>query len=242
MQKQARQWPVLFSDDPDLSNDIARRTAQLYEQSAAGWLDPFILKTNVAAELAAEYGIDACRLAILTAGSGKVTPNLLESSFKWLNNLYNSLQEPSNFFSAQPWLEAALQIHDQILQRRNYHGGLALMRKACKIARPGINISPTAKALVLSTIYPFAPLLSVFLHKAGQIPMQIPYLQTQFAELISIRFALANGGWHWKVFDRASYELDPIEQFRTLKWVRLATAGRPITLQKSHEGVIICHR
>lgn len=240
IEKQARNWPVLFYCQ-NLLSDISTRTAQLYEKARPGWIDPFSIKIIIDEDLAAEYGIDACRLACLSAGSQPITQNLLESACKWLGKFFASFFSDTQDFSPMPWLEAALQIHDQILLRNNFHAGLALARKAFKSARPGRNISLEEKDLVLSTLSPFAPVLTGYLSgMPDRTPIPFKKLSQCFTELIGIRFALPRGGWHWKVFNRQEYEKDPLGQLRTVKWVALALGENKAKLQLNEEGTRIC--
>lgn len=240
IEKQARKWPVLLFCQ-NLLDDVSTRTAQLYEKARPGWVDPFCIKINIDDNLAAEYGIDASRLACLSSGSQPVTQNLLESACKWLSSFFTAFSSDTTDFSPGPWLEAALQIHDQILLRNNHHAGLALARKAFKTARPGRNISLKEKDLILSTISPFAPVLAGHLNgMPDQAMVSLKQLPEHFTRLICVRFALPRGGWHWKVFDRQSYENDPIGQLRTVKWVAMALGENPAKLQASAEGTRIC--
>jgi hypothetical protein len=240
MEKQAIAWPVLFSR-PVLAEDIIARTGQIWGEQAAGWLDPIATTIAVSGELRAEYGIDACRLAIIKSGKNQVGINLLESAFKWLNNFHASWQQENPDFSPTAWLEAVLECRDHILDRNNPHAGLATIQKAFKQARPGKNLTPADKCLIWCAIYPFAPVIAATaLNLATTWPVSMQQQLQEFNQLICVRFALERGGWHWRVFDRNAYMEQPWNQLRTVKWVRQATKDHCVRLEQTPEGVRIC--
>lgn len=240
IEKQARQWPVLFSYT-DFGEDIRFRVSQLWQQQP-GWASPFTCRLSPAAELQSEYGTDACRLAEISAGRNGSAEALLESSFKWLARLYNFFEQPSSrAFSAEIWLEAAIQSHDHVLIRNNAQVALALLHRATRLSPPFKDMPENERALVTAAVYPFAPILAMYEAKSADgSPTTIPEIGRTFSDLVCVRFALEKGGWHQGVFCRRQFDQDPVAQLRKLKWVARATENRQVSLIQSEGGLRIC--
>lgn len=217
------------------------RQTQIYQGDIELMPDFSDVKLAADPELINEYGIDACRMATVAAMGQGLTIELLESAYKWLSNFYGSFLTESNNFSTAIWLETALQTHDHIYRRSNTHAGLALIRKAFKHSKPGSNLCQNSRDLVLSCVYPFIPVIAGFLHDyPANLFRSIKSLLQCFPEFKPVRFAMQAGGWHWKVFDRTSYEHDPINCLQQIKWVKLATGHSRIKLCETDEGTKIC--
>lgn len=241
IEKQARKWPVSLSAD-SLAEDIKMRMHMLWKKVEHVWLTPTFCDSQIDDDLLREYGTDAARLAIICA-QGDVTPSsLLESSFKWLARLDAQTNYPAgSSFNEVPWLEAAMQGHDHVIARNNPYSGLALVRRALRLAPPTKDLSAIEKDLVISTIYPYCPFWAIFnLAPDFRLPAAIPDIATEFKKFICIRFSLPAGGWHWKVFDRLRFQADPAAEFCNVVWVKKASQGKKIKLEASSEGTRVC--
>lgn len=240
IQKQAAKWPVLFFNS-SLAEDITFRTRQLWNKAPPGWVEPASNDiTAISADLAQEYGIDAVRLAIVSAQNQNAEP-LLESSFKWLAGIFASFSSITNSFSEDTWLETAYQMHDHIINRHNFHAGLAALKKAHKNSRPGSNISPASKNLVLSCLSAFAPYLAGYL--AGmpeQAPLSFIELTRYFDKFTVVRLGFERGGWSWHVFKKHEFAIDAASQIQKIRWVRASIGARSFELKQEGEGIRIC--
>ncbi|EKD82130.1 MAG: hypothetical protein ACD_39C01468G0002 [uncultured bacterium] len=243
IEKQARKWPVLFSAG-SLEEDLKLRLNMLWNKTKQAWADPFCCKYAVNLDLLAEYGIDTVRLALISAQQKASADTLLESSFKWLarlDHLMNAAEQET--FDPTPWLEAALQTYDHVMLRNNYYSGLALLRKALRSAPPGRNLPAHQRNLILSAVYPYAPLWATFNLPAELLfPTTISFTIESFEELACVRFSLPKGGWHWKVFERSSYEANPLAELLRLKWVKKAADGKIIRLESDKDGLRLCFK
>jgi len=241
IEKQAAKWPVLFFRH-NLFDDTAFRTMQLWNRAPQGWSEPVNDSDGIIRrDLAEEYGIDAIRMAMIAADKPQDIESLLESSFKWLANLFMALQSHSSSFSESVWLETAYQMHDHILCRANMRAGMAALKKACKNARPGSNIPHAAKNLVISCLYAFAPCLAG--HLAGMpanFPLSFDKLSSSFNELVAVKLGFERGGWSWHVFDKNEFVSDAKAQIIGLRWVNASAKGRNFELKNEQEGIRIC--
>lgn len=240
MEKQARLWPVCFSETK-LDLDIAYRVKQLWQSEKAGWADAFACSTKVERTLADEYGVDASRLAEITAGETETCTDFLESCFKWLGYMHSSMNKETLSFDALPWLEAATKSYGYIITANKPYAALALIRKASRMAPPANNISNREKALVLSTIYPLVPVMAGFY---TGMPLRffepLPELISSFSEFISVSFALENGNWHRRFFLKEAFTQNPLQQLRQVKWVTKAIGNRNARIEQQEKGYRIC--
>jgi len=241
IEKQARKWPVSFSAY-SLEEDIRLRFSMLWSDHAMGWADPFAVKPAIDENLLYEYGFDCARIAGICAQNRVSAASLLESSFKWLSRLDWFLNNSEkSAFATEPWLEAALQGHDQVIYRHRPYCAFALVRKALRLAPPDKNLDPLQKNLVISAVYPFCPLWARFnlLDETG-IPAALPAIVEDFQEFACVRFSLPAGGWHWQVFERKSFSTSPQTELLKLKWVKKAAGNRSLRLEQAKEGLKIC--
>jgi len=241
IEKQARKWPVSLSIE-SLEEDIKLRINMLWKTIEPAWVDPFACRYSISSDLQSEYGTDAARLAQISAQQGVLADSLLESSFKWLARLDFLMSIPAQEeFTPIPWLEAALQAHDHATLRNNCYAGLALLRKALHLAKPGRNLTPQQRNLVVSAVYPYAPLWAIFnLSPEFRLPEAVPAIAQSFTELSCIRFSLPKGGWHWKVFKRSSFAANPLGELLKIKWVAKAASGKIVRLESHEDGLKIC--
>jgi len=241
IEKQARKWPVLLCQT-ELYADVHFRIEQIWGEKPSGWLDAFACRSAIAGDLSAEFGVDACRIASVSAdNTPAAAEKLLEPSFKWLAKIFGQFTGSSSDFSPVPWLEAAFIGRDLALQQKKYRTALTLVRKAARLSPPGNSLSSAEHALVTACLYPFAPLLATHLAAQKQSGIaDLPTLADHFPELVCVRFALENGGWHQKVFDRASFANDPLQQLMQVKLVRKAVGSRSARISSSKQGLRIC--
>lgn len=214
----------------------------LWKEIKHVWLAPSFGDCQISDDLIAEYGTDATRLAKICAQGNVTAASLLESSFKWLAKLETMMNLPADKpFNEVPWLEAALQGHDHVINHNNHYSGFALVRRALRLAPPTKCLSSVERTLVISTIYPYCPLWAVFnLAPDFRLPAAIPDIASEFDKLICIRFSLPAGGWHWKVFNRFSFQADPVAELCNVIWVKKASSGKKIKLESSSEGTRVC--
>lgn len=154
---------------------------------AAVWRDPFAVPLAVPSTLLDEYGIDAARLAVLTAGGGAPDLDLLESAYRWLAGVDESLArvwaqpgasagrlvvaprslapeqpelETMTSRAIDPWLVAAGEMADHGPGRGRWYPALAALRKAWKRAPSVAEPWPDLEKLRLTLLFPFAPVLA----------------------------------------------------------------------------------
>lgn len=242
IEKQVRQWPVLFSET-DLHKDIILRVNQLWSDNSAnksGLINPFSCTLPFDKEIISEYGTDACRLAAIN--SGNQSPELLlEPSFKWLARLHDTIcMNSDKSFNPVPWIEAIIQAKDHIICRNSDRLALALAMKAFKEASPDSSLTANEISLVAAAIFPFAPVYAIArLFPENNVP-SIKTIIDSFSDFYCARIALENGGWHWHVFARKAFLSTPEEELLKLKWVKKAISGHKIKLIKEDEGIRIC--
>ncbi|MDD3145990.1 MAG: hypothetical protein PHD82_01700 [Candidatus Riflebacteria bacterium] len=242
IEKQARQWPALFCQQ-FLNDDIRLRVEQLWSAHPAGWASPFSCLTPFEPDLQKEYGLDACRIALVsdeTRNEGG-NPQLLEPAFKWLAKLHKNLRGGDCQFSAIPWLEAAIQGRDHILQRNDARSALATLRHAVRVSPPSAGLTRNESALVFACLMPFAPLFAA--NEAGLAGIQalnFSEIINSFGQYICVRFSLGNGGWNQKVFDRAAFQQNPLDVLKELKQVKRSLGKHPVRLLSTGEGLRIC--
>ena len=193
-----------------------------------------------AEDLQSEYGIDACRIACLSQ-SGLPRQQELEPAFKWLARLYRQLNTPAGAFAAAPWLEAAHRASDHVRHRANAMAALAEIKRAVRLAPPGSNLTDHENALVAACLYPFAPLLAADIARSANFAWQnLAAVSDSFANLVCVRYALENGGWQQKVFNRQQFAADPLRELKSLKQVKKAIGSRPASISPTEWGLKIC--
>ena len=72
IEKQARKWPV-FTCEADIYADLRRRIEGVSGLCAYDWIFPEIKTEFFEKDIVDEYGIDACRLAVIRACGNKNT-------------------------------------------------------------------------------------------------------------------------------------------------------------------------
>lgn len=242
IEKQVRKWPVLFSEK-DLNADLELRLNQLLNLASKGWINPFSVSLPFEDELIYEYGIDACRLAIINKNSNSQPETLLEPSYKWLAKLYDSLNKNKSeyAFNPIPWLEAVIQFKDHILERKSPRLALSLVMKAFNEAPPSPSLQPREKELIYACLSPFVPIISTTLiTKENILGPTINEIVSSFREYFCVRIALEKGGWHWQVFSRKIYEDNPISELSKIKWIHKAIVGKQTSLKEEDGGIRIC--
>lgn len=238
MQKQARKWPVSVSVT-NLVDDIILRANQAWQGEEWNFSDPFAVHYDIEKALTEEYGADCCRIASIEAQNQSVNQVYLESAFKWLAKVYNSFQtETKANFKPDIWLELLFQARDHLLKRKKAHTALACIKKAFKLSPPAKTISAAEKLIVLTAMYPFAPILVL---NCGELQQNkaIEDLTSFFPEYIAVKFCIQSGGWHWAIFNRAGFESNQSLEFKSIKWVKLAAKDKELLLKKDTEGYII---
>lgn len=248
IEKQARKWPAsLFSGEQyfDLKSDLLFRQRQIWALEPDNlWKDPFKAIIQIDPDLISEYGIDAARIAQITAQNREITINLLESAFKWLsrfdNCFFNNDLTKVNFDSAV-WLEALLQANETIFACDYVYGGLALIKKARKLSPPTANLDNNQLLLVTTAIYPYCPIYSRYKAVSEVYPPATCFqLIKLYKEYACIRFSVKKNIWHWKVFPREVFESSPIEALRQIVWVDKMLQNKKIELNTTMEGIQIC--
>ena len=242
IEKQVRKWPVLFSEK-DIHSDLSLRLNQMLGTSTNGFVDPFSISLPFEEDISSEYGIDACRLSLINSDNVEDASSLLESSYKWISKVYESLKKTNNkgtTFDPMPWLEALIQFQDHILTRKADRLALALVMKAFKIASPDLNLSLREKDLVFSCLYPFIPVFVASFCNECFPEKKINEIIESFKEYKCVKIALEKGGWHWQVFSCDAFEQNPISELSKVKWVKKAIKNKIVTLKEDNGGVRIC--
>lgn len=242
IEKQVRKWPVLFSEK-ELDSDLILRLNQLLGLAPTGWINPFSVSLPIEDDLICEYGIDACRLASINQNKQYEIESLLEPSYKWISKLYDSIYKNKSeyLFNPVPWLEAVIQLKDQILGRNFPRQALSLVMKAFKEAPPSPSLQLREKELIYLCLSPFIPIFSASLiEKDNLVLPTINEIVSSFSEYFCVKIALEKGGWHWQVFSRKIYEANPISELSKIKWIGKAIKGKQISLKEEDGGIRIC--
>jgi len=241
IEKQARKWPVSFSPDC-IETDLKFRINGLWNKANQAWSDPFSCNYLIDKDLQSEYGVDATRIAQISAQNRVSANSLLESAFKWLarlDYLINIVDQDT--FNPIPWLEAALQMHDHVTLRDDYYAGLALLRKALRLAPPGKNLSMHHRQIVMAATYPYCPLWTTFnLSMEFSLPTALPVIIATYEKLACVRFSLPKSGWHWKVFERKSFDRNPVAEICQIKWVKKAVQNKVVRIEENENGLKLC--
>ncbi len=241
IEKQVRKWPVLFSEK-EIHSDLVLRLNQMLGTISKGFADPFSVNLPFDNDITSEYGTDACRLSIINSDNSEEALSLLEPSYKWISKLYDSLNKNNkeSSFCSQPWLEALIQFQDHIITRNSDRLALALVMKAFKKAPPNINLNLRDKDLVYSCLYPFIPVCITSINQGDFPKKNINEIIESFTEYKCVKIALEKGGWHWQVFNRNSFEENPVSELSKVKWVKKAINNKEVTIKKDDGGIRIC--
>ena len=241
IEKQVRKWPVLFSEK-DFYSDLVLRLNQLHGSYPFGWFKAFSVEMPFEKSFIEEYGIDACRLAIINSNNQNNLESFLEPSYKWIAKLHETYFKKSinSVFNPLPWLEALVQQKDHIVTRKAARLALALVMKAFKDAPPSSELTDREKHLVYSCIYPFLPIFSTSIINESSPQYSLNDIIERFNEFICIRVSLEKGGWHWQVFSRKIFEADPVLELSKIKWINKAIKNKNIIIKKEEGGIRIC--
>jgi len=147
----------------DLRTDVRKRAAAAWIDLPL-WPDPFVVDLGVAPEIVGEFGLDAARVARITASpSGPVGDGELQGAWCWLADVFGRFAAPreeARPWSAGPWLQAWGTARDHLLRRDRWYAALAAIRKAWKTAPVRATTPPAGRILVGRLLCPFAPVLS----------------------------------------------------------------------------------
>ncbi len=239
IEKQVRKWPVLFSEQ-EFHKDICLRVNQLLDKIPNGHVNPFSVNYEFEEEILSEYGVDACRIAILSNQSTNNPDSLLESSFKWLARLHDALLTTSKEeFNPVPWLEALIKYEDYVIKRKADNLALSLAKKAVKDSPLNSSLTEREKLLAASVLYPFVPVFTE-IKLLNSSTLTISHLQNLYPEYIFKKIAMEKGGWHWHVFLRKIYIENPMAEIQKIKWIKKALDKNKAVLKEDDGGIRIC--
>ena len=241
IEKQVRKWPVFFSEN-NLHQDIVKRLEQLLGINSKGWYNPYSVELPFDKDLVYEYGIDACRFAIINSGYSAQAETFLEPSFKWIAKFHEIYckNNKTSLFNPTPWLEAIIQMQDHIITRKADRLALALVMKAFKESPPSCFLNESEEQLIAACLFPFIPVyVSYYFPKILNI-ISIKKIIESFNEYSCVKIALEKGGWHWHVFSRQDFENQPIAELSKIRWIRKAIIGKKVNLKKEDGGIRIC--
>ncbi len=241
-EKQVVLWPVFaFSGNP--AEDIVLRIRQLWGLSPMGWIAPGRSQIGLSEALVAEFGIDACRIALISEGTNLPAEpsNQLEAVFKWLARIFRDTQADSGAYDPGPWLEAAAQSHDHILCRTDLRAALMSVKHAAKISPPKIKADGRFRRLVIACLYPFVPILAAQLAGSPEnTQFSLPQITEEFPEYLCVRFAIADSGWQNRVFNTQHFNRNPKKALLEVKAIARATGRRDFFIQNDDGGLRIC--
>jgi hypothetical protein len=241
LEKQVRKWPVFFSEN-NLHLDIEKRLGQLSGANPTGWYDPYSVELPFEKDLIYEYGMDACRFAVINSGYKKQAESFLEPSFKWIAKFHeiSCHRNKTDSFNPIPWLEAIIQMQDHIITRKADRLALALVMKAFKESPLSCQLTESDELLIASCLFPFIPIYAAnYFPKILEIN-SIKKIIESFTEYSCVKIALEKGGWHWHVFTRKSFENAPIDELSKIRWIKKAIIGKNINLKNEAGGIRIC--
>ena len=241
IEKQVRKWPVFFSEN-DLHQDIKKRLEQLLDANPKGWYNPYSVELPFEKDLIYEYGIDACRFAVINSGYSNNAETFLEPSFKWIAKFHEVYchRNQTALFKPIPWLEAIVQMQDHIITRKADRLALALVMKAFKESPLPCQLKESEELLVAACLFPFIPIYTAcYFSKILEI-ISIKKIIESFTEYSCVKIALEKGGWHWHVFTRKNFEDQPVAELSKIKWIKKAIIGKDVKLKNEAGGIRIC--
>ncbi len=241
IEKQVRKWPVFFSEN-DLHLDIRKRLEQLLDANPKGWYNPYSVELPFEKDLIYEYGIDACRFAVINSGYSNKAETFLEPSFKWIAKFHEVYchRNQTALFNPIPWLEAIVQMQDHIITRKADRLALALVMKAFKESPLSCQLQESEELLIAACLFPFIPIYTAcYFPKILEI-ISIKKIIESFTEYSCVKIALEKGGWHWHVFTRKNFEDQPIAELSKIKWIKKAIIGKDVNLKNEAGGIRIC--
>ncbi|HQB82006.1 MAG TPA: hypothetical protein PLR50_00805 [Candidatus Rifleibacterium sp.] len=219
------------------------RARQLWGLSPMGWFAPGRSRPGISEDLAAEFGIDACRIALVSEGARLPAEPLdqLEAAFKWLARIFRDSQQDSAVHNPEPWLEAAAQSRDHLLCRSDLRAALMSVKHAAKVSPPQIKAGGRFKSLVLACLYPFVPVLAAQLAGSpDNMLLSLPQIVEEFPEYLCVRFAIADSGWQNRVFNARHFKSDPKKSLLQVKAVARAAGKKDFFIQNADGGLRIC--
>lgn len=208
-----------------------------------GWIAPGRSQPGLSEDLVAEFGIDACRIALISESANlPIEPsNQLEAAFRWLARIFRDTQADGGTYDPGPWLEAAAQSHDHILCRNDLRAALMSVKHAAKASPPQIKADGRFRRLVIACLYPFAPVLAAQLAGSPEnTQFSLPQITKEFPEYLCVRFAIADSGWQNRVFNTQHFNRDPKKALLEVKAVARATGQRDFFIQNDDGGLRIC--
>ena len=241
IEKQVRKWPVFFSEK-DLHQDIKKRLEQLLDANPKGWYNPYSVELPFEKDLIYEYGIDACRFAVINSSYSNNAETFLEPSFKWIAKFHEVYchRNQTALFNPIPWLEAIVQMQDHIITRKADRLALALVMKAFKESPLPCQLKESEELLVAACLFPFIPIYTAcYFPKILEI-ISIKKIIESFTEYSCVKIALEKGGWHWHVFTRKNFEDQPVAELSKIKWIKKAIIGKDVKLKNEAGGIRIC--
>jgi len=189
----------------------------------------------------AEFGLDATRLACLTAPKGSIPDlDLLASAWRWLAGFYESWAgwrstssaaapgsskassvTPEGAWDPRPWIRAGAEARDHLLRRTRVYAGLAALRKAWKQSPVTPETPLAGKRLALLLLVPFAPVLMRALGGVEESSLRpldrgLSRPLTAFPPWHPLCITLARGGRRWEALDRQGIEDSPYERLAEL--------------------------
>ncbi|MDD3001240.1 MAG: hypothetical protein PHF29_05760 [Candidatus Riflebacteria bacterium] len=242
IEKQAKKWPV-FTYEEDIYADMRRRLEGGIGLRAYDWIFPEVKTEYFDKEIIDEYGIDACRLSVISTCGNKNTDKNdylkhLDSTYNWLSRFYEAFTiESSRQFDEKPWLNAIFQAYDHAVLRKKPNLAFALICKAFKDCPPNKALTKNNLELVLSAVYPFLPILSRFLVEKFVVKLgTVNEIFEKSEKFVGVRFRIGEGGWHREIFDKVRYEEAPLVELLRIKWVNAAANKRQATLTSVEGG------
>ncbi len=237
IEKQACKWSALQTKY-SLFSDLEYRLKQIRGQEKITWFFPANCDDVFDSDYIAEYGIDVCRMAILTSDRHTSPLTLLDSCYNRISKIYDMfMRNSSESFDSKYWLSALSQSYDHSILRNKTSQAIALINTAIKKSRPAINLSQYNKSLILSVLYPFIPILSVYLANSFDVNLlQLPqlFLQSNYTEVV---FKMRGGGWHREVFSKNEFTNNPKQEFLKLKWIKKAVGSSNLLIEQVNGGL-----
>jgi hypothetical protein len=243
-----KQVLCLFTNpaEQSLNLDYKARVSALLKSPVAQFPTPKIAIVGISSDILGEYGIDACRLARLSAPSGPVPYSLLESAYNWVSKFYQSFSQTGHgIFCEKPWLTALAQLPDHVINRDKPRTALALVQRAFNEARPSQSLSSHEKLCVITCILPFAPILGEHLLKThGLQKDSINNIMVCSEQHMLVSLRIGNGGLHKEIVNKDNFSKDPMAELLKIKWVAKALARKPATLRDFAGGkqIVFTHK
>lgn len=248
LQKITRSWKTSQNNCLDLANDIFQRELIIWNKDPFEWQMPIHYNdTIVSNDLFNEYGHDTCRMAAIMSFNNKSSiESILETCHKWISKFHEKILNTTNKpFTPEVWIKASCKAKDYIQNQNRIDLAISALKAAIKLSPPSIDMKFDDRILVLTTLYPFFPIISGFFlieaYRTWPTSLNLKaLLEEKYQHCKPIKFAINKSGWYWEVVTTNEFISNPKVSFEKIPWFSNATKGKDFDIKIEQEGHRIC--